>query len=138
MDRALRRLCELPLFGHKVRDVLELLGLVTVEQFLAFEAKQGSDFFGQLVVVAPSLLERLEEQKQEAILGSVLELRAILETLWHLLNKGAEGFLKENAAAHGFGLADWSREAPKSRPQKRSWESIGNRDKDLKARRRLC
>ena len=120
MDRALRKLCCLPFFGSRVRDLLDQLNLVTVEQFLAFDAHDGEEFFEQLVVVVPPLLVGTPDADGDKILSTVLDLRGVLPALWHLLKAGAGGFLSENASAHGFGLADWTRSSDLGRPQKRS------------------
>ena len=108
MDLPLRRLCGLPVFfGLEV--LLGKLQFVCVEKFLAIDAKCSDEFTAELVGVAPFLLEGLDPAETESLLDTILKKREQLAQLWQVIVAGAQGFLWENARAHGFGQADWGR-----------------------------
>ena len=108
MDLPLRRLCGLPVF-FDLPVILYKLKFVCVEKFLAIGAKGPDEFTSELVGVAPFLLEGLEQDEVEGTLEMILKKREQLAQLWQVIVSGAQGFLWENARAHGFGQADWGR-----------------------------
>ena len=55
MDRAVRKLLSLPLFGDEDREAAQLLGLSSIEKIVCFDVSEADLFAEKVVFLAPSL-----------------------------------------------------------------------------------
>ena len=116
MDRSLTKFCALPCFPPEFHEVLEDLGLLTIEVLLAFDAGSGEQFANAVVVMAPTLLGGKDPSSLKADLAKIAKLADRLGLLWTLVSSTKQSLLKDSARSYGFCQAAPSVPRPSLQP----------------------
>ena len=103
MDRSILKLLSLPFFFPECSDVLLLLGLFTVELFVALRASSMADVQRRLAQLAPVMIKRTTGDVTEQQLEAVTRQLENIALLWHFVMASKDTFLQDTARLAGFG-----------------------------------
>ena len=93
---------ELPTFSKEFKELLNVVGLTTIERFVAFGADSVEQFFEQLTDMAPALIPKT--CKVPEVLQQILDCSDEFHMLWLILMAAKERLLFASAISLGFGM----------------------------------